>query len=204
MQPVQSQLLVKIPGILHSFGTADVPSPPEFTKHWHNLPKWNQVHGIAVVKVMHHGQECGDTDALITRVRNLPVAVRTADCVPILLARTDGSAVAAVHAGRRGTFAGIVRSVWQTLSAGGAEKPGNWVAAIGPAIGRCCYDFDGHMLDLPGLNFAQLQECGITSIDLLRLCTRCTPDAAGKPAFCSYRRDGAGAGARQYSAIMIA
>ncbi len=125
----------------------------------------------------------------------------SADCVPVLAARTDGRAVAALHAGWRGTLAGAASELVRALVARG-EDPSRWVAAIGPAIGPCCYEVSAElarefgartrMLDLPALNAAQLRAAGIGAVELLRACTRCARDERGAPLYASYRRDGRG------------
>jgi hypothetical protein len=131
--------------------------------------------------------------------------VVTADCVPILIARVDGSLVCAIHAGWRGTAARVAaRSVRALVNATGTP-PGDFVAAIGPHIGPCCYEVDepvlsaipersvfrparpGHaMLDLFAANRAQLVGEGIPARAIERVggCTAC--DSAR---YVSYRRD---------------
>ena len=79
-------------------------------------------------------------DASITGVPGLLLAVQTADCVPILLADPRHRAVAAVHAGWRGTLSRIVEKTIGRMEMQFATRPGELVAAIGPAIGCCCYE----------------------------------------------------------------
>ena len=71
--------------------------------------------------------------------------MRTADCVPLLLADRAARAVAAVHAGWRGVAAGVVGRAVEALTAVGVE-PHGLVAAIGPAIGVCCYRVGAEVL----------------------------------------------------------
>jgi YfiH family protein len=78
-------------------------------------------------------------DALITRAPGLLLAVGTADCVPILLADPRNRAVAAIHAGWRGTLARIAEKTLGRLQMSFATRPADVVAVIGPAIGGCCY-----------------------------------------------------------------
>lgn len=216
MKALTSRLLTES-GVTHGFGTRAEPFPSALAKSWEETkPQWKQVHGTASIEVLQPGQACGDVDALWTQSPRQPIAVVTADCVPVLLARKDGTAVAAVHAGWRGTWAKIVPALLHSLTRRG-ERLSDWVAAIGPAIGPCCYevsveiahDFSkayaravmGRMLDLPLINRLQLEQAGIAEVDLLRACTRCTRDAGGEFAFHSYRREGGGT--RQTSAIEI-
>jgi YfiH family protein len=216
MKSLQSSLLSQVHGIVHGFGTREEPIPRTvLAQGWEKVrPQWKQVHGVAIAQVSVAGQLCGEVDALWTRSAELPIAVFTADCVPVLLARKDGQMVAAVHAGWRGTRAHILRALWKDLSAQG-ESPSEWVAAIGPAIGPCCYEvseeiasdfereFSGlgekvavprhRILDLPEINSRELSQIGVGKVEILRFCTRCDEG------FHSYRREGGGT--RQYSAI---
>jgi len=84
--------------------------------------------------------EAPRADALITNTPGLLLGVQTADCVPILLADTRRHVVAAVHAGWRGTLARIaVKTLGRMTMEFGTESR-HVVAALGPAIGRCCYE----------------------------------------------------------------
>ena len=85
------------------------------------------------------GEACrGDGSA--TNRPGLLLGVQTADCVPILLVDPKKRAVAAVHAGWRGTLARIAVKAAGRMEMHFGSKPGDIVAAIGPAIGSCCYD----------------------------------------------------------------
>ena len=77
----------------------------------------------------------GDADAIFVRRPGLPIAVATADCVPIIIEAVG--AVAVVHAGWRGAAAGVVPAALSALAAAGCQPQR---AAIGPAIGPCCYE----------------------------------------------------------------
>ncbi len=79
-------------------------------------------------------------DALITSQPGVLLVVQTADCVPILLADTKNKAVAAVHAGWRGTLARIAEKTLGQMRAEFGTDPADVVAALGPGIGRCCYE----------------------------------------------------------------
>jgi YfiH family protein len=79
-------------------------------------------------------------DALLTSQPGLLLAVQTADCVPILLADTARRAVAAIHAGWRGTLERVVAKTVGRMRLEFGTRPADIVAAIGPAIGRCCYE----------------------------------------------------------------
>jgi len=79
-------------------------------------------------------------DALATRTPGLLLGAQTADCVPVLLADTRQRAVAAIHAGWRGTLARIVVKTLGRMQMEFGTRPRDVVAALGPAIGRCCYE----------------------------------------------------------------
>jgi YfiH family protein len=78
-------------------------------------------------------------DALFTADPNLLLGILTADCVPVLIADTRTHAVAAFHAGWRGTLARIVERGIGTLRQEFGSRPKDLIAAIGPAIGPCCF-----------------------------------------------------------------
>ena len=219
---IKSAVLEKIPNLVYGFGTLEEPlSVPLLKSSWEtNRPQWKQVHGVSVAHVQKIRQECGEVDALYTFEMDLPIGVVTADCVPILMSDHLGSKVVAIHAGWRGTLNRIVRQVWKELS-GHGENPKNWVAAIGPAIGPCCYEVSEEVaanfvnqfknigpakisprhriLDLQAINSEELREIGISEVEVIQMCTRCTPG----PLFNSYRRskeEGLASG-RQWSVI---
>jgi len=85
------------------------------------------------------GEPCRG-DASITNRTGLLLAVQTADCVPILLVDPKKRAVAAVHAGWRGTLQRIASKTIGKMQMQFGTKPGDLLAAIGPAIGGCCYE----------------------------------------------------------------
>jgi len=139
----------------------------------------------------------GEGDALVTRVLGVAVSVRTADCFPILLADPQTRAVAAVHAGWRGTATGVVRASLARMHDEFGTKPENVYAAIGPGIGPCCYEVgtevarlfglpEAGKLDLAVENRTQLIAAGIRPdrIELVGGCTFCNPTH-----FFSWRRD---------------
>jgi YfiH family protein len=110
----------------------------------------NQVHGRNVV-VITPGWTPTDVrpsaDALVSNNPEVAVAVRAADCVPLLMADRGTGSVAAVHAGWRGTAAGIATSAVEALAAAFGARPSQMVAAIGPSIGACCYTVGSELVD---------------------------------------------------------
>jgi YfiH family protein len=179
---------------------------------WKLAACW-QVHGSDVLVVRSaedprsEGEHC---DALATSLKGVLLGVKTADCVPVLLGDPRSGACAAVHAGWRGTLAGIVGRALARMSEEFGTDPADVRAAVGPAALGCCYEvgrdvieafrgkFDdadalfaptreGHALvDLHEANRRQLVASGVAveRVHLLPLCTICRPDL-----FFSYRRD---------------
>ena len=97
-------------------------------------------------------------DALATRRRGLLVSVQTADCVPILLADTRKRVVAAIHAGWRGTAARVAQKTVGDLRVHFGARPEDVIAAIGPAIGGCCYEVGPDVAHEFSCQFAQAAE----------------------------------------------
>ena len=79
-------------------------------------------------------------DALLTREPGVLLAIQTADCIPILLADTRLHAVAAIHAGWRGTLRRIAAKAVGRMQMDFGTRPEDVIAALGPGIGRCCYE----------------------------------------------------------------
>ena len=93
-------------------------------------------HGVLVTP---EGKAVLRGDGLITGVEGVLLGVLTADCVPVLVADTRTHAVAAFHAGWRGTVARIVERGIGMMQLRYGSRPKDLVAAIGPAIGPCCF-----------------------------------------------------------------
>jgi purine-nucleoside/S-methyl-5'-thioadenosine phosphorylase / adenosine deaminase len=179
-------------------------APPAFAR---------QVHGAAVLRA-ERGGLAGHGDALATDRPGLPLAISTADCLPIVLYDPRAGRLAAVHAGWRGTVQSVTSAAVADLVVAGSA-PDDLAVAIGPSIGPCCYEVDAPvierleaafpgrwepwvtpkgpgkwMLDLWRANLDQLTAAGIrpAHVDTLGLCTGCRPDL-----LFSYRREkGAG------------
>lgn len=103
------------------------------------------------------GEACNG-DASITAAPNLLLGIQTADCVPILLVDPKNRAVAAVHAGWRGTLQRIVEKTIGRMVMQFGTRPGNLLAAIGPAIGGCCYEVGTEVAAAFLSQFAQAPE----------------------------------------------
>jgi YfiH family protein len=99
-----------------------------------------------VVEIVTGEESLADTDAIVTRRCDITIGVRTADCVPIILYAPDIRAVAAVHAGWRGTLGGIVDNTVALLRTLGADTA-RIQAIFGPSICGNCYEVDNALAD---------------------------------------------------------
>jgi YfiH family protein len=109
-----------------------------------------QVHGAAV-SIVRPGAanppERPEADVFVSNAPDVAVAVRAADCVPLLMADGISGAVAAVHAGWRGTAARAAVAALNAMEREYGTRPENIVAAIGPCIGPCCYTVGSDLVD---------------------------------------------------------
>jgi len=97
-------------------------------------------------------------DAALTRTPGLLLAVLTADCVPILLVDTKRRAVAAVHAGWRGTLKRVAEKTLGKMRMTFGTRPRDVLAVFGPAIGRCCYEVGAEVAQAFHSQFAFAKE----------------------------------------------
>ena len=152
----------------------------------------HQVHGTVVVDCSGPSSSpLLEADAHVTSAEDLALLVLVADCLPVALA--GGERVAMIHCGWRGLAGGIVERALQAFG----EPP---AAALGPCIGRCCYEVgpevldafagiegvaEGRMLDLRAVAEAKLRAAGVERIEHVDVCTSCNPEL-----LFSHRRDG--------------
>ena len=155
-----------------------------------------------------------EADGLMTAQSGVLLGIMTADCIPVLVADPVRRAVAAFHAGWRGTVERIVELGITRMGQEFGSDPGDLVAAIGPGIGHCCYEVGDEVRSRFGANFAyaedlfcregdrltvnlwegnrrQLLEAGLTdsAIGVVGACTCCNPEY-----FYSHRASGGHAG----------
>jgi YfiH family protein len=166
-----------------------------------------QVHGDEILLVDENSPSfcVGKGDALITACKDLPVGVFSADCLPILI--SSEKAVAAIHAGWRGSCLNIAGKTVQKLCQSFSLSPEDLHVSLGPCIGACCLEMGDEIisqfskenetysdfffrrekwhLDLVALNKFQLQQTGVPEekIQITEKCTFCSDEE-----FFSFRR----------------
>jgi len=181
-----------------------------------------QVHGTSHFVCAGQGiQHTDHADILITHTAGCSVAVRTADCLPILLVDPKAGVAAAVHAGWRGTAQQVAQVAIQQMLELGAQAE-HILASLGPCIATCCFEVDRHTAallasshpqahthihankhkawpDLQAMNILQLQDAGILSnnIESMKHCTCCQDKR-----FFSHRRDALQSG-RQLAIVAL-
>lgn len=222
------------PDVQHLFTTRQLPLPAsgEEAGAWAacaaavggdvlDIVRVRQVHGRAVHvhDYATHRTRAGrpEADAIVSNVRGSLLVVLVADCAPLIMVDRRTGAAAAVHAGWRGTVAGVARAAIETMGRAFGTRPDDLVAAIGPAIGRCCYEVgedvvaafraagatdenleawfhrngSGTYLDLWRANRDQLVSAGVPA-DRVHVSGLCT--MTHRPLLHSYRADGPRAG----------
>lgn len=188
----------------------------------------NQVHGDAIFVIKPHGSYFSSRDelnydAIVTTRANLAICIKTADCVPVFIVDKVKKVIAVVHAGWKGTALAISAKVIRLMQNQYQCLPQDILAAIGPSIGKCCYEVDSTtadafrklsnsefflqqgkkkdkwMLDLPEANRMQILAAGIpkNNIEVSGYCTACNQDM-----FFSHRGAG-GITGRQVNFMMI-
>jgi len=183
-----------------------------------NIFSLHQVHSDKIITVTEKNlsdnpfQFIAEADALITNIKGMLLSVRTADCVPILLHDSKNNAIGAVHAGWRGTFLQIGAKTVRHMAKQFGSNATDIYAAIGPAIGMCCYEVSNDFYsqfhikygdeinkfftvnhgskpycNLSAMNKMFLINAGVPekNIELSELCTMCNPEL-----FFSHRKSG--------------
>lgn len=157
-------------------------------------------------------QQLSNVDGAFCHAPQLPLLLHFADCVPVIIFDRRGKRLAIVHAGWRGTASGIATGAVRLFVESYGANPKDLVAAIGPAIGSCCYPTgddvalrlsqsvpDARPLmvrrdgkphpDLQAFNAMQLLVAGLEHIDVSNWCTSCNPEI-----FYSHRQSGGSTG----------
>ncbi len=190
----------------------------------------DQVHGNSVLVI----EDGGDTDhrpfdAVVTALTGVPLVILTADCLPVLLHDPVKGVIGAVHAGWRGTAGKVTEEAVRRMMDRFGCRAEDIAAAMGPAIGPCCYEVDDAvvdrfrnryaaendwrsfagevgnggrgrwMFDLAKANLLQLLRLGVMR-EKIFLPVHCT--CCSKELFFSHRRDGKASG-RQGAVIML-
>jgi copper oxidase (laccase) domain-containing protein len=121
---------------------------------------------------------------LITDKKNVPLAVVTADCLPVLLFDPVKKVVGVLHAGRKGLLEGVISNTVQMFEKEFGSEPKDILVGIGPGIEKKCYEVEGEMVDIRHQAHFFLRAEGILKehIEDLDFCTKCNMDR-----FYSYR-----------------
>lgn len=190
--------------------------------HEGKIVTMRQVHGDNIVEIKDDKlKEAGEADGMITGATGVFLGVLTADCVPLLFVAPKQRFAAAVHAGWRGTLAGIAAKAVNLLREQYSIQAADIEVALGPSIGACCYEVKDDVaeplmkkwgklttpsivvkqgktfINLSRLNRDILRASGVPGSQLFQIgpCTSCATDD-----FFSYRRAGGQTG-RQMSLI---
>ena len=175
-----------------------------------NLTRNSQIHSSIANKIdeKNIGQRI-DGDALITNVKEVPLLILTADCVPVVIIDPKNKAIGVDHAGWRGTYDKICKNTIDEMIKNYKSNPEDLICVIGPSIGPCCYEVskdlvekfntnlanhagefdiikdDKYFLDLWKINELTLKDCNVKDENIinLQICTNCNHDK-----FYSYRK----------------
>jgi polyphenol oxidase len=202
----RAESLHHLPWLRHGFGT-------RLSREWpdvNNLATAKQIHSDRVLVVESPGSQ-GEGDALISNLPGLVLSIRTADCLPILIADPRNRAVAAVHAGWRGVVSEIASKTVHAMCQRYDSNPEDLLIVIGPGIGPCCFEVGPEVavqfglsgrtkVDLVETACRQLRRNGVSAghISTSGLCSFCNSEL-----FESYRRDREAAG-RMVAVIGVA
>ncbi|MDD3149794.1 MAG: peptidoglycan editing factor PgeF [Candidatus Gastranaerophilales bacterium] len=173
---------------------------------YENLIIPEQKHSSNIKILKNKNDDVSNTDGVITNLKNIPIMLLFADCTPIILYSENVFGV--LHAGWRGTTAEICKKSVEIFKKDFNIEPKSIKAAIGAAIGQCCYPVDIEVyeklratlktdygdifeknsskinVNLAKVNFYQLMESGLMDIDILGYCTSCNNSL-----FYSYRKE---------------
>lgn len=204
-------VLTELPWLVHGFGLASGSEgcPPVVLEAGFKPVMMKQVHSGTVLFVDRVPDDRPVGDALVSGEPGLLLVVRTADCLPVLLADPERRVVAAVHCGWRGTAARIAEKTLTVMASSFGTRPEDVRAALGPSIAGACYEVGGDVrrafsaAGFPGREFAGDDGTGRFRLDLvaanswllraagvrpenIQACGECTHC---RPEFYSYRRE---------------
>ncbi len=173
-----------------------------------NMIFMDQVHEANIVNIEDSSQNrVPSCDGIVTNIKNIPLMVMVADCIPLSFYDPMKNVIGVAHAGRNGTFLEISKKMVQNFVNNYGSKTYDIIVGIGTSIHSCCYEVgeslaniaienfggkyviirdDKYFLDLQSLNFDQLINYGIKSknIEISSICSCCDQN------YFSYRRDG--------------
>ncbi len=216
----------RVPGLDRADGNVGYGAPRDREDAWEMRRRWCaamgldatriatavQIHGANVLRLgrrdagrgaLPGSDRVGLSDGLITDEPGVVLMTLHADCLPILMVDPRRPALAAVHAGWRGTVADVAGAAVAGLVDAFESRPADLLAFIGPGIGLCCYDVGADVIaawreragseaalalgeqmgrvsfDLPAANALQLRRAGVqpSHIEASGICTRCAGDA---------------------------
>lgn len=195
--------------VFHAVFTRNAPHDPAGLPGASEPVFLNQVHGstVAVIRTPADLEAAAASaltaDAVICAVARAALVIRVADCQPILLHDPGKGVVANIHAGWRGSIAGIIGACIDSMRKNFGTDPADITAGIGPSLGPCCAEFVNFRDEIPEpfwkykdardrfdfwqISIDQLLAAGLRrkNIELACMCTRCNPHL-----FFSYRREG--------------
>ncbi|MDZ7637041.1 MAG: peptidoglycan editing factor PgeF [Bryobacterales bacterium] len=166
---LRAAALSALPWLEHGFQTRVSQPFPDGFRH----ATLRQVHSDRVVVARGEEGVLGEADALVTNTTGALLSIRTADCVPLLLADPIHRAVAAVHAGWRGTVAPILPRAVEALQANYASQPQSLLVAIGPCIRLATFEVGPEVALQFQHIFPERDDLNRkTHLDLAEACTR--------------------------------
>ena len=176
-----------------------------------------QVHGDKIIiaeKSSSNEHDLEEADGLITQSFNLPLAIRSADCLPVFLCDDNTNSIGLIHVGWKGDQKNILEQTIRLMNSEWNVSPEKLKVVFGPSIHSCCYEVGGefrdffpggitirdsrYYFDLPQTARRQLLACGVKDVNIFKcdVCTFCESSCF------SFRREGERAG-RMISLMML-
>lgn len=175
---LRSDILVDLGWLDHGFQTRGSDYLPSYFR----VAGLKQIHTDQVLVATTESGVLGEADALVSCTPGTLLTIKTADCVPVLMVDPLQRAVAAVHAGWRGTVAGVVLRAVETLVRQFGSEPKNLLIAVGPCIRRDAFEVGPEVATQFQSLFPDRQDLSRrTTVDLVEACSR-QLTSAGIPA----------------------